>query len=139
MSYDLMVFEPSAAPTDRAGFLAWYASIARMGDGKLTNDPATTSPTLQAWHRDMIRHFPSTLAPDGSELLDIEDDRHGEYRFSELAVFAGFRWEVSRHVYRQASKLARTHNVGFFEVSGETAAVWGPTPKGFYSLLHRNE
>ena len=139
MSYDVMVFEPSAAPADRAGFLAWYSSVACTGDGKLTNDPATTTPALQAWFRDMIRYFPSTVGPDGSALMDIEDNKHGEYRFAEPAVFAGFHWESSRHVYRQATKLARTHNVGFFEVSGETAAVWGPTPKGHYALMHRNE
>jgi len=133
-----MVFDPSAPPSDRAGFLAWYSSVARLGDGKLSSDPVVAVPALQAWYRDMLKHFPSAIAADGSRVIDLDDDKHAEYRFAEQAAFAGFRWEVSRHAHRQASKLAMLHNLGFFEVSGHSAAVWGPSPKGHYALLHRN-
>jgi hypothetical protein len=139
MSYDLMAFDPAGPPADRAGFLAWYSAIARMGDGKLTRDPSITQPNLRAWHQDMIKHFPSSIGLDGSQQLgDMDGDNRAEYRFTDQAVFASFQWEASRHAHRQATKLARLHNVGLFEVSGDTAAVWGPTPKGFYTLIHRN-
>jgi hypothetical protein len=138
MSYDLMVFDPAGPPSDRAGFLAWYSAVARMGDGKLTVDPSVTMPALRAWHQDMIKHFPSSIGPDGGHVGEIDDEKRAEYRFTEQAVFASFQWEASRHAHRQASKLARLHHVGLFEVSGDTAAVWAPNPKGFYALVHRN-
>ena len=133
-----MVFDPAGPPSDRAGFLAWYSAVARMGDGKLTTDPSVAMPALRAWHQDMIKHFPSSIGPDGRPLAEMDDENRTEYRFTDQAVFAGFQWEASRHAHRQASKLARMHNIGLFEVSGETAAVWGPTPKGLYTLIHRN-
>lgn len=138
MSYDLMLFDPAGPPADRAGFLAWYSSVARMGDGKLTTDPSVAMPALRAWHQDMVRHFPSAFGPDGGQLGEIDDENRAEYRFTEQAVFASFQWEASRHAHRQASKLARMHHIGLFEVSGDTAAVWAPTAKGFFALIHRN-
>jgi hypothetical protein len=138
MSYDLMIFDPAGPPADRAGFLAWYASVARMGDGKLSTDASVTMPALRSWYQDMAKQFPSVFGPDGSRRVDLDTDNRTEYRFTDQAVFASFQWEASRHAYRQANKLTRFYNVGLFEVSGDTAAVWGPTPKGFYALIHRN-
>ena len=51
MSYDLVVFEPGAAPADRNGFLAWYTEAAQLGDGKLACNPAATAPILQDWFK----------------------------------------------------------------------------------------
>jgi hypothetical protein len=139
MSYDLMVFDPAGPPSDRLGFLNWYAEVARMGDGKLTSDPATTGPALQAWYRDMIREFPAVNGPDATGSADMDNVKRTEYRFTEKAIIASFQWEASRHALRQAGKVARRHSVGLFDVSGETGAVWAPTSKGHYALTHRNE
>ncbi|MDP3739267.1 MAG: hypothetical protein Q8R02_17890 [Hyphomonadaceae bacterium] len=138
MSYDLLVFDPAAPPADRIGFLSWYTDMARAGDGRLVTNPVVASAPLQAWYRDMIKGFPATSGPDNAGLAAIDNDNRAEYRFAPGAVFAAFQWEASRHAQRQAVKLARTHNVGFFDVSGNDGTVWGPSAKGFYQVLHRN-
>lgn len=138
MSYDLLVFDPATPPSDRIGFLSWYTDLARWGDGKLVSNPAVAAPVLQAWYRDMIKGFPATNGPDNAGIAAMENDNRAEYRFSQSAVFGAFQWEASRHAHRQAQKFARMHNVGFFDVSGDNGAVWGPSPKGFYQILHRN-
>jgi len=54
MSYDLMVFEPSVAPRDRAQFMEWYHQQTQWSEGHGYNDPAVASPALQRWFQDMI-------------------------------------------------------------------------------------
>ncbi|MBI1362070.1 MAG: hypothetical protein GC155_17475 [Alphaproteobacteria bacterium] len=138
MSYDLVVFESGAAPEDRAEFLAWYTEAARLGDCILSSDPATTSPHLRAWYRNMIEQFPPIDGPDAVWIGDRDNQCVADYRFTPVAVFVAFQWEASRHAHRQAIKLARNHRVGFFDASGEDTAVWGMSSKGAYTILHRN-
>lgn len=139
MSYDLVAFDPSAAPADRDAFLAWYAEAARLEDGSLACDPAATAPILRAWYRDMIKAFPALLGPDAPAFRERDDERTAEYRFGASAIFASFQWEASRKVQLQALRLARSHGVGLFDACGTTCAVWGPTGKGFYGVVHRSE
>jgi hypothetical protein len=134
MSYDLVVFDPAAPPGDRVGFLAWYADVARMGDGRSAQDPAACSAALQAWYGDIVKLFPAISGPDA-----YDNKNAAEYRFAPTAIFAGFQWEASRQALMRASMLARVHNVGFFDASGDTAAVWGPSDKGVYKLIHKSE
>lgn len=139
MSYDLVVFEPGAAPVDRNGFLAWYTEVARLGDGTLACNSAATAPILQAWYRDMIKAFPALIGPDAPAVRERDDERIAEYRFGPNAIFASFQWEVSRKVQLQALRLARSHGVGLFDACGATCAVWAPTEKGYYGVVHRGE
>jgi hypothetical protein len=136
MSYDLVIFEPAAPPADRNGFLVWYTEVARLGDGSLACDPAATAPVLRAWYRDMIKAFPALAAPAYRE---VDDELSAEYRFGPSAIFASFQWEVSRKVQLQALRLARSYGVGLFDASGATCAVWGPTDRGYYGVVHRSE
>jgi hypothetical protein len=139
MSYDLVVFEPAAAPADRDGFLAWYAEAARLEDGSLACNPSATAPILQAWYRDMIKAFPALAGPDAPAFREIDDDRSAEYRFGPSAIFASFQWEASRKVQLQALRLARSHGVGLFDACGATCPVWGPTERGYYGIVHRSD
>jgi hypothetical protein len=141
MSYDLVVFEPGAAPADRNGFLAWYTEAAQLGlgDGRLACNSDATAPILQAWYRDMIKAFPALIGPDAPAVREMDDDRIAEYRFGPNAIFASFQWEASRKVQLQALRLARSHGVGLFDACGPTCAVWGPTDKGYYGVIHRSD
>jgi hypothetical protein len=47
MSYDLMVFEPEAAPKDHDAFMEWYVNLTKWNDGPY-DDPAQTSARLRA-------------------------------------------------------------------------------------------
>jgi hypothetical protein len=43
MSYDLMVFEPEAAPKEHDRFLEWYGVQTKWSEGHSYGDPAITS------------------------------------------------------------------------------------------------
>lgn len=48
MSYDMMVFEASAAPREAAAFIAWFEKQTQWNERHEYDDPAVSSPALQA-------------------------------------------------------------------------------------------
>ena len=63
MSYDVMVFDPQAPPSDREGFMGWYREQTQWGEGHTYNDPAISTAELRAWFFDMIREYPPMNGP----------------------------------------------------------------------------
>ena len=120
MSYDLMVFEPSAAPRDRAEFRTWYDAQTQWSEPHGYNDPAVTSPALRRWYEAMIREFPNLNDPN----LRDEDlnDRLTDYSIGTQLIYAGFRWSEADEAYDAVRRLAVEHEVGFYDVSGDDGA-----------------
>jgi hypothetical protein len=135
-----MVFDPAVAPRERGAFIMWFNSVVRLQEGHMLPDPAIANPVVRAWYQETSRAFPQSLGPT---MAHHQEERWAEflteYRFAEHAVFARFQWEVSRHAYRKAVKIARTLQVGFFDISGDEAAVWIPFEGGRYGIIHRGE
>ena len=48
MSYDLMVFDPAAAPREREEFMQWYDAQTEWAEDHECDDPAVTTPALRA-------------------------------------------------------------------------------------------
>ena len=44
MSYDLMVFDPEAAPVDRHAFMEWYEAQAEWSEDHSYDDPSVSTP-----------------------------------------------------------------------------------------------
>ena len=82
MSYDLMVFDPEAAPEDRQQFKEWYDDQSEWAHSMTT--PEVCTPRLRAWFMEMIRVFPvfNPFAPE--ELLQDEPSLT-EYSISTTA------------------------------------------------------
>ena len=70
MSYDLMVFEPTAAPRERDAFLAWYRTQTSWSEPHGYNDPKVTSPRLSAWFEEMILTYAPMNGPLRSKNMD---------------------------------------------------------------------
>jgi hypothetical protein len=49
VSYDLGVFDISAAPVDRESFLKWYDERTEWADPRGRYDPERCTPALKAW------------------------------------------------------------------------------------------
>lgn len=47
MSYDMMVFEASAAPREAAAFIAWFEKQTQWNERHEYDDPAVSSAALQ--------------------------------------------------------------------------------------------
>ncbi len=72
MSYDLMVFDPTAVPLERAEFLNWYDEQTQWSEPHGYDDPAVSTPRLRAWFLEMIKQFPPMNGPYATD--DLPDD-----------------------------------------------------------------
>ncbi|MCF4165013.1 hypothetical protein L2U69_05090 [Zavarzinia compransoris] len=137
MSYDLMVFEPGAVPSERRAFLDWYDRVMEEEGDFDPFDPATTAPGLRAWYFDMLERFPAMNGPQAV----AEDDPAFDtpwitgYSFSPHAIYVDFRWDVAEQAYKHGLALAAKHDVGFYDVSDPNGAVWLPQGRA-YRIAH---
>ena len=121
MSYDLMVFEPTAAPRERDAFIDWYHTQANWSEPHGYDDPKVTSPRLAAWFAEMIRTYPPMNGPLRSG--NIDDPKVTDYSIGSVVIYAAFAWSQAEQAYAQFRRLAAEHGVGFFDVSGDSEIV----------------
>ena len=117
MSYDLMVFEPSAAPRDRDDFNAWFRAQTEWTEPHGYNDPDVTSPALRNWYHAMVREFPNMQDPNISD--DDITDRMTDYSIGTQVIYAAFQWSAADDAYDAVRRLAVEYEVGFYDVSGD--------------------
>ncbi len=134
MSYDLIVFDPRAAPKEREAFMKWYDEQVEWGEQHSHDDPAVCAPSLRAWFMDMIVEFPAMNGPHAAE--DVDDPRMTDYCVGASLVCAAFSWSQAEPAYRAAFSVARKHGLGFLDISSSSSDVWGPTADGTYEILH---
>lgn len=123
MSYDLMVFDPDAAPKDRESFMSWYDKQTEWSEEHGYNDPTVATPALQAWFREMIQFFPPMNGPlavdsDASEVTD--------HSIGKSVIYSAFAWSVAERAYNKMRGLAIKHHVGFFDVSSDEGEILLP-------------
>lgn len=131
MSFDLMVFDPDAAPRDRAAFMEWYEQQTGWAEDHSYDDPAVAAPALQRWFADMARSFPPMNGPlanpeeFGPEVTDHCIGRH--------VIYSAFAWSVADRAYAKMRELAIEHGVGFFHASDDPGEILfpdsGPLPE----------
>lgn len=124
MSYDLMVFDPSAAPRDPKAFLAWYDEQTEWTEGHGYHDPSVTSPALRAFFLEMIQTFPALNGPYAND--EHDDPRSTDYAVGKHVIYAAFSWSQMEPAFRAMVALARRHDVGFFDVSDTDGAIVFP-------------
>jgi hypothetical protein len=138
MSYDLMVFELSAAPRERKEFLAWYEHQSEWEEDHSYDDPAVTSSALRAWFMEMIGEFPAMNGPFATEFLEEKELRFTDYSVGRNLIYAGFAWSQAKAAYAISFRLAGKHKVGFFDASGDKGTVYVPDNFGSLSILHQS-
>ena len=135
MSYDLMVFEPSAAPRKRAEFMEWYSEQTEWNEDHTYNDPVVTSPNLRAWFMEMIQEFPPMNGPlSGRELLEQDLAKETDYCIGKNVIYCAFARSFEGRAFGLMFELAKKHGVGFYDVSGD-GDVWLPVD-GEFALAH---
>jgi hypothetical protein len=133
LSYDLMVFDASAATRNREKFVTWYGQQTRWAESHGYNNPDVPAPALRAWFQDMIKSFPPMNGPLKSD--DVDDPRVTDYSLGRSVIYAAFAWSEAAPAYEAMTSLAVKHRVGFFDVSSESGDIWLPTPDGGYEKL----
>lgn len=126
MSYNLMVFEPEAAPKDYPRFLEWYQRQVQWREDHSYGDPAVTSVRLRGWLSEMIAIFPSINADD----LPEDEALASEYSIGKEFIYASFAWSKTEEAYAAVFALAGKLRLGFFNVSSDGQEVWQPSGGG---------
>ena len=124
MSYDLMVFEPTAAPRGRRQFLKWYDKQTQWGEGHDYNNPGVSSPALQAWFQEMIKIFPPMNGPYASS--NDDDPKVTDYSLGKAVVYVCFAWSCAEQAHETVKRLAARHMVGFFDASSNEGEIIFP-------------
>ena len=128
MSFDLMVFDPSASPRGRKAFMDWYEKQTAWDESHGYNNPEIPARALQSWFRDIIKTFPPMNGPLASD--DPDDPKVTDYSLGRTVIYAAFAWSEAESAHRHAKELAAKHGVGFFEVSSDKGDIWLPTTSG---------
>lgn len=128
MSYDLMVFEKTKAPTTKKEFMAWYEKQVEWGEEHDYETISVSSPALQNWFMEMKETFPpmnGEYAPD-PELLGGDENLEShvaDYSIGRDVIYAAFSWSVVEEAYELMRSLAQKHKVGFFDVSANDGDI----------------
>jgi hypothetical protein len=138
MSYDLMVFDPAAAPAKRPAFLDWYEAQTDWPEDHGYDDPSVAAPALGAFHAELTADFPALAADAGrGEDEPAEDETGTDYTIGRSLIYITFLdWDKIDAAHEAVSRLAAKHGLGFFDVSSDLAEVWLPDRKGGLRIAH---
>jgi hypothetical protein len=145
LSYDLAVFDVSAAPRNAPDFTKWYevqtdwfevqAGASRLALVAFYSDLIFRStfcrrrvlkPALRAWFIDMLREFPDMNDRSARTDDDPDNPRLSSYGVSRSLIYVGFAWSITTEAHEACYRLAAKHGVGFIDVSGDEGDVWFP-------------
>ena len=131
MSYDLMVFDASAAPHEQDAFMEWYDAQTQWGEGHSYDSSDVATAELRAWYDDMRRTFPAMNGPDAAWSRDLPndsplwDDPHvTDYCIGKHVIYCGFAWSIADEARAAVVRLAEQHKIGFFDASGDSRIVF---------------
>lgn len=128
MSYDLMVFEKTKAPTVKKDFMAWFEKQVEWSEEHDYQTISVSSPSLQNWFMEMKETFPpmnGEYAPDPDPVDEDEnlENHMTDYCIGRNVIYAAFTWTAADEAYKLMRSLAQKHNVGFFDVSAEDGDI----------------
>ncbi len=126
MSYDLMVFEKTKAPTTKKDFMEWYEKQVEWGEEHDYQTISVSSPALQNWFMEMKEIFPPMNGEYAPNLNSIDEDleQHTvDYSIGYDVIYAAFSWTVADEAYELMRSLAQKHGVGFFDVSSDEGDI----------------
>jgi hypothetical protein len=126
MSYDLMAFNPKAAPRSRAEFMKWYHEQAEWKEPHSYDDPENTRPPVRAWLLAFLGEFPAMNGPCAADEAMIDDPHVTDYSMAKDVVYCCFAWSLAEEAYQKMKQSTATHGVGFFNVSAEHGEIVFP-------------
>jgi hypothetical protein len=117
-----MVFDPTAAPRDRAQFMLWYRCQTSWSEGHSYDDPAVSSPGLQAWFHEIRTSWPPLNGRYKSQSTDASTD----YSIGEHVIYCALAAFTAGNAYPVMRDLAVKHRLGLYEVSEPNGEIMYP-------------
>lgn len=137
MSYDLVVFDPSAAPRDREAFLQWFDALESSEEPRDSDDPEVLTPALKTWFRKIIKKYPPLNGPLARGAVD--NPKATDYSLLHSIIHAAFGWPEAAAAYKLVKSSAAAHHLGFYDISGAAGDIWWPVPDWKLSSEARGE
>jgi len=135
MSFDLMVFEPGAAPSSSPEeFLAWYDAQTEWSEDHDYDDPVVCSDTLRMWFTDIVAEFPMMNGPLAIKAAE-DHPSPADYSIGKNIIYAAFLWSSADAAHERVFALARKYKLGFFDITAGTGGVWLPSKDGGYEMV----
>ena len=129
MSYDLMVFEPRGELRDPKKFLAWYDRLEEVEDECDPYDFSNACASLATWLGENTKVFVPMNGPGAPDLESEEPDHLADYSVLSDGIYICYSWSDAELAYHETKRTAGLAQVGFFDVSGDSA-VWFPDGDG---------
>lgn len=137
MSFDLAIFDPSHAPSDREAFIEWWERESRWDDEHHDyNDPQLTTAALRAWFIDMIAQFPAMNGPHSKPEMPEDESTLTDYTIGKSSIYAAFAWSKAADAGEAVLRLAERHKLGLFHVSSPNGEVFLPSRDGSLQVVH---
>lgn len=138
MSYDLMVFNPNAAPKNEKDFLEWYAAQTEWTEEHNYDHPDITTISLRNWYLEMIQTF-----PDLNGIFTYDHDRNNvfesDYSIGKDIIYVAFSWSLAENAYNTMFKLAAKHSVGFYDTSSDNGCIFFPMNDQLFKINETNK
>lgn len=134
MSYDLMVFDPVAAPKGRDDFMRWYDEQTEWPEDHGYQDPSVCSPVLQKWLADMTAEIPNRSQMSSEDFEQFEHT--AEYNTGRSIIYVAFSWSSADLAQELTFRLAKRHRIGFFNIATDNSEVWMPAGKEGWEVAH---
>ncbi len=133
-----MVFDPGAAPADRATFLTWYDEQTQWSESHGYDDPMVSEPKLRSWFMDMIKVFPAMSGPYSDSGAD--ESSVADYSVGRSVIYVAFSRSEVEAAYKKTFMTAQKHHLGFFDVNVGSGDLWLPNPgTGRLRRVHFNK
>ncbi len=125
MNYDLMVFDPAAAPAGCEAFMESYDPQTEWADGHSYDDPGRCIPGLRARYMEAIQRFPPMGDPFAVRRL--ANAYVTDYSVGAHIIHVAFAGSVGAEAYDATFGLAQRHRAGFCDVNGSGGVPpWTP-------------
>lgn len=124
MSYDFMVFEASVAPKDRREFMRWFREQTQWKEKHDYLNASVTTPNLNLWYLELIKHFPPMNGPLASD--GVDDPNVTGYSIGKHMIYASFSLSVYEEAFTLVRRMAMKHSLGFFDVSAKEGELFIP-------------
>lgn len=126
MSYDLMAFNPAAAPRGRDEFMSWFRAQSKWEEPHSYDDPKNTDSPLKEWLLHFMKEFPAMNGPYAAGDDMIDDPHVTDYSMAKDVVYCCFAWSLADEAYTRMKESTACYAVGFFNVSADTGEIVFP-------------
>ena len=126
MGYYLLIFDPETAPTHEKEFIEWWKKKSEWEGSHDYNDFNVASDRLRGWTKEFIKDYP----PMNGDSVPANDDAYfdnpnvTDYSFDPDFVYFCCAWSVAEEAAQTAIKLAETHGLGIYDLSGSESIIF---------------